>query len=182
MALDSDALKRKLLEATDGKTDATEALSALGDTAASYIQDNAEVSFSWTAVGVGSPPPADTITSANGTISGLAFDLSPVLGITDPAPAGLHALQNAFISGLTKAEYNITDAGFTTKAASMGTSPSLSALTIGTALQGIDSRDGAYSEMAKAIVDWVILQKPVGPVAGSRVETYTGSGLVTGIS
>jgi len=176
MALVAVDLKDEIKSVLLDKDSATEALSALGDTIATYIIGNAEIAFVWSAALPSPPNTPDPVTTATGEFISLSFSLTPSLATNQTT--AINFLKTELIVGLTASTYNITEAGFATSAGLMSTSPSLSSLNI--SISGSD-QDIALTQLATNIIDWVKLQIPVGPCSGTH-GVYTGAGLVTSIA
>jgi hypothetical protein len=166
-------LKEAMKAATEGKTNAADALTVLGNAIATYLKDNAAVTFQWT--GTNSVSPYDTqVLTATGKIIALAITLTPS-GAESKDPA-LARLGNEITAGIRAGTYTITEAGYTTSPAAMADAPQLS---ISIALTG--DRDVAYTDFANDIYTQLTGYVPAAPCAGSH-GTYAGSGVVTGIA
>ena len=181
MSLSADILKTKIKDAIEGMhSSAGDALSMLGDTLSSYIMENAQINFSWNGIQPATPPVPDPKVTTTGEIMGLSFQLTPSLA-TSQAEAINH-LKSELITGLTAAQYNITEAGFTTVAMSMSTSPGISSLNI--SISGND-RDAALGQLANGVVTWITAQVPTGIILGSHgafVAPAGTGGMVTAIT
>jgi len=174
MALVIEDLAEAMKAGTYLQPSASAAVSGLGQAIATYIKDNAEIEFSWSATNaVGAPDPT---TTAMGEIIVLEFVMSPSMA-TDQASA-LQALDTQFITGMMAATYNITDSGFSTSPGNMSSSPQISTLQLN--ITG-DNRDTAFNKFASDIIDWVTSQVPTIPCGGSH-GSYSGSGVVVSIS
>ncbi len=181
VALSASALKDEIKKAIEGiDSSAGDALSAMGDAIAGYLMENAQINFSWNGIQPGSPPVTDPKVTTTGEIMGLSFSLTPSMA-TSQAGAIEH-LKNELIAGLSAAQYNISEAGFTTSPQSMGTSPGINGLSI--AISG-NERDAALGQLADGIVTWVKAQVPTGVVLGTHAAFAAPAGtggMVTAIT
>jgi hypothetical protein len=142
--------------------------------------ENAQINFSWNGIQPGPTPVTDPKVTTTGEILGLSFQLTPSLA-TSQAEAINH-LKSELITGLTAAQYNITEAGFTTVPMSMSTSPGINSLNI--SISGND-RDAALGQLANDIVTWITAQLPTGVIMGSHglfVAPAGTGGMVTAIT
>lgn len=174
MALVIADLAEAMKAGTYLKPSASEAVAGLGNSVATYVKDNAEVEFSWSATNpVGVPDPA---TTAMGEIILLEFVMTPSMATNQSS--ALQALDAQFITGMMAATYNITEGGFSTSPGVMSSSPQISTLQL--AITG-DDRDTAFNKFASDLIAWITSQVPTAPCSGSHGE-YTGSGTVISIS
>ena len=174
MALVAADLKDKIKAATEGKTVAAEAMTAMGNAIADYVKANAEIAFGWIGALTGIPDP---VTTPKGKIISLTFSLTPLMATTQTD--AFLILSSQLILGLTAAMYNITDPGFVTSPGSMATSPTI-AIPVVITVSGPD-RDSALIQLSNSIINWIKMQIPLGPISGTHAA-YTGVGIATGIS
>jgi hypothetical protein len=142
---------------------AGDALFALGDTISNYIMENTQINFSWNGIQPGPTPVPDPKVTTTGKIMGLSFQLTPSLAISQAE--AINHLKNELITGLNAAQYNITEAGFTTAPQSMSTSPGINSLNI---TISSNDRDSALGQLANHVVTWIKSQVPTGALIGSH--------------
>ena len=177
MALVAADLKDKIKAATEGKTVAAEAMTAMGNAIADYVKANAEIAFGWIGALTVIPFTPDPVTTPKGKIISLTFSLTPSMATTQTD--AFLILSSQLILGLTAAMYNITDPGFVTSPGSMATSPTI-AIPVVITVSGSD-RDSALLQFSDSIINWIKMQIPLGPISGTHAA-YTGVGIATGIS
>jgi hypothetical protein len=175
MALIASNLKDSIKNDLQGKGTASDALSALATTVATYIKDNAVVNFGWVAALANPPFTPDPIVVASGGIIALSFTLTPSMATTQTD--AMTAIKTQFIAGLSLGTYNITDAGFTTSPGLLSTSPTINTLSF--SISGTD-QDTALLQFATGIINWVKAQVPITPCSGTH-GTFVGVGTVVSI-
>lgn len=161
-----------ILSQMAGVSSAEDANERFGNSAATYIKDNAEITFSWVAALPYPPYTSDPQTQATGEIVFLEFNITP--SYTNTKESAHNHLKTQLISGMMNAMYNITEAGFSTTQASMSSSPTINNLIL--EANGSTPMD-AMTEMCQSIIDWVKQLAPVAPCAGSH-GSYVGNGTV----
>lgn len=171
--LNAESLKTEILDEIANLIDADEALQKLGVVISEYFKNNAEISFMWIATNpVGGAP--DPTTSANGSILSVAFSLTPSHEI-DSSASKAH-FESECNSALSLAQFNITDAGFSTAPAVFG-----SVLPLSLSIPETDNSNEAILGLSESIVDWLKSQIPASPVSGTH-GVYVGTGTVISIN
>lgn len=184
MALVVTDLKQQMIDdlaSITGEDEASSALDILAATITGYINDNAEVAFSWNAILPATPFTVDPVTTASGVLSGITITITPSLATTQAG--GLSALSTEIIAGVSLGSYNITDAGFSTTQQLLTSAPTIESLSI--AIDGATTQAAAMEKLAQDIIDYIIGLVPATPVLGSHAS-YTApagtGGTVTAIS
>ncbi len=163
-------------------TDAKMALKIMGDTIAQHIQNNAELKFSWKAVGMVPAGPAmvskaDTTSQCEGKILNCQIVLTPSMADTYQA-AMLH-LNTEIMNGVMAATYNVTTTMFNT---SPGTMVGIPLCNITPSMNS--DRDAAMLKLSTDIVTWIKAFVPMAPCIGMHIEppavpAYFGTALAT---
>ena len=158
-----------------GVTTSEEACMRMGNTISEYVMDNAELVFSWVAVG---PPPSsvpDPVIVAQGKVTFLNVMITPS-GLTNPTLANQDlALQ---ISTTTKSTglFNINNTPENLFVTTPGSMSSMIDLIL--TPSGISDPDLAILDLCTKILNWFKTNTYTIPVTGTRAGVYTGTGLI----
>lgn len=164
--LDKDALKKVMMDSTYLSTDYLNALHILGLDIAQYIINNTVLIFSW--VAVNTIPPFNTEnTTPNGEI--LTCPINLTLSYAKVPVNGLVHMAEEIVAGIKLSSFNITDVGYSTSQNLLSDCPDFS-LTI----NGTDSRDSAFDQLATQIVNQLKSYHPTPVISGSH-STYKGA-------
>ena len=175
MLIASD-LKDLLHENMVGVSTAEDACITMGNTISEYVMNNAELVFSWVAVG---PPPAsvpDPVVVAQGKVTFLNVNIIPS-GLTDSVLANQDlALQISTTTKLTGL-FNIDNTPENLFVTAPGSMSSMIDLIL--VPSGISDPDLAALDLCTKIVNWFKTNLYAIPVTGIRAGVYTGTGLIT---
>jgi len=159
-------LKNRIIAATQGQINAASALSSMGIAIATYILQNAEFLFVWTATNPKGDP--DPKIKGTGKFISVVITLSPSLANTPGV--GVNFLANQITTGMRAAVYKLNPPWNTAS----GVCSDIPPLTL--SITG-NSRDAAMLMMATQICNWLTAYKPSIPDVGAR-GAFTGSGKV----
>lgn len=173
MSLVVNDLKAVMLAATYGHTNYTTPLTQLGNAIRDYIIANAVLTFKWKATNT-----VDPYDTENQTPSGKILTCPIVL---TPSQAtvpvnGLVYLATEIVAGIRAGTFNITEGGYSTTAQLLSDCPDFT-LTI----DGTNSRDSAFNQLATQIVAQLTAYQPGTSVSGTH-GTYKGSTALCSIS
>jgi len=181
MSLSAIILSNEMKSATEGKTNANSALLAMGNAIGTYITQNTQIIFSWSAQIPPAPPAIpspipDPVVVANGGLKGFAPILTPS-NLSQPK-AGLKVMSNQIISAMMATQAMITDPGFATSPIPMASAPAISSLVLDASG---NNRDIAMLQLATQICNWVLSCVTPTPTSGVHNGVYIGTGAMTTI-
>lgn len=176
MSLVVDDLKSSMMNATANCETASDALIKLGNAINSYLLDNTEILFSWSAVLAVPPFTADPVVECNGGMSAINIVLTPS-NVSDKTNS-LLKLSTEIIAGVSVGLYNVTASGFSVTAMPLLPTPTLASLLINIVYdKDKDTRDEYFRQISDQIITWVKSFKPISPCSGSH-GSYTGNATV----
>jgi hypothetical protein len=170
--LNANDFRTELISALAGIDNATDAMNLFSTAVTNYILNNAEFSFAWVAIDGGGTP--DPVTSATGAFITGSITFTPSFQ-SSKGPA-LTAIQQQYNSGLANFSYNITDSGFATTPAFVG-----SVIGLNLNIPITNNQETALLALCNNIIDNVKGQLYANTVSGTR-GIYTGVGTVTGVN